>query len=204
VAISATGHVGRRLALPIVLLAIGAGWLVSQSQLVGDLQGPVVARAQTISASKVSTNTQDRYRLAERRDAVADLREHPIAGLGVGVPWSLRYPLPFDATGGHQYVHFAPVWWWFKLGILGLVAYATLLVTTLVTGIRVWRHHPDAPVRAAGLAGGIAAIGIFIVDLAATTIGPDIRTTALFATVLGLLAVANAQSQATRDGTLRA
>ena len=82
VVILGTSPVGRRLLIPI---APGGGGLASW--LLGSIhfqnQIPIVKRAETLSLSKLEASTQDRYRLNERANVIAEIRAHPISGLGV-------------------------------------------------------------------------------------------------------------------------
>ena len=43
------------------------------------------------------------------------------AGLGLGVPWTPRYPLTESYAGATGYTHVVVLWWWLKLGLPGLV-----------------------------------------------------------------------------------
>jgi O-antigen ligase len=194
-ALAATGRLGRRLAVPLAAVVVGVGALVVQSGAFAQLQAPVVERATSIDPSKIQHNEQDRYRLDERRNVLAALREEPVTGLGAGVPWPGRYPVPFDYPFGHTYVHMASLWWWMTMGLLGLLSYGVLVLSAMVVGWRVWRRHPDPYVRVFGLAGAGTVLALALVELTSTVIGPDQRATSVVGALLGLLAVAHASAR---------
>lgn len=189
----ATGRSGRRLIVPVGLLLAFSGWIVLSSGFAGELQGPLVQRAKSIDPSKVSRNEQDRYRLAERRNVIAEIERHPLAGIGAGVDWKGRYPLNFEYPFGRDYVHVSALWWWLKAGVIGLGAYLWLLISVVVSAYFVWRRHRDPLIATAALAAGVGMFGMLTVELASTVIGPDERGTAAVGIVMGLLAVARGQ-----------
>lgn len=189
----ASGRVGRRFVVPVVG-AIGViGYLILATGLGGGLQGPILKRVESINASQISQNDQDRYRIDERHNVWAAVQRQPLSGLGFGVQWPTRYPLGFDFPNSHLYVHIGALWWWMKMGVLGLLAYASILGLTLRTGLAIWRRHSDSQVRVFGLAACGLTIGLVIVELASSAMGVNERTSVFFGAVLGLLAVAHSQ-----------
>jgi hypothetical protein len=185
-----SGRELRRL-LPVVVVLVGvAGYAAFTGGLLGSSDSEVVQRAQSLSPQKVTSNDQDRYRLAERENILRALEREPLTGIGIGVDWPTRYPLPFEGANLHQYSHLAFLWWWMKAGLLGGLAYLAILGTTLVAGLRVWRRHADPLISTAGLAAAVSVIGFVVVELAATILGSDERGTAVLGCVIGLLAVA--------------
>ena len=208
VLVLSSGRVGRRLLVPAAVVVAAVGVLVYTTGAATDFQGPIVKRAQSLDPSKLRANEQDRYRLAERANVIHDLKQHPIDGIGVGVEWSATKPLPFEIPLARQYTHTAFLWFWLRMGILGALAYLTLIVSAIWCGLYVWRRHPDPRIRVAALAAGIGVLGLAIVELASTVIGPDQRGTALIGLVMGLLAVAYLQTRpseaAAKDARRRA
>jgi len=186
----AAGPVARRLAVPLAVLVVAAGWVAISGGLVTESQSPVIQRATSLSPTAVSANAEDRYRLDERRNVLAEVRAHPISGLGVEVPWAQRYPLSVQQVNGQYYVHMTLLWYWLKLGILGPIAYLWLSVAAILTGWRVWRRHHDDLVRAAGLAIAGSLVGLMVAELTASFTGVDIRLTAVVAVLFGFLAAA--------------
>jgi O-antigen ligase len=196
----ASGRIGRRLIVPgavaiglFIYLALGTG-------LTGDLQGGITSRVASISIGSIERNQQDSYRIGERKNVWTAVKQQPVTGIGLGTEWETRYPMSFEYPDGHLYVHFATLWWWMKMGLLGLGAYVLLIASTVFTGVRVWRRHPDGAVRAFGLAAVGFAVGFVIVELTSTVIGPNERGTLVFASLLGLLAAARSQADA-QDST---
>ena len=183
-----TGRRGRALLVPagvVLALALFAGLTaVSNSQS----QSPVVQRAQSLSPSKVQTSSDDRYRLDEQRNVLAELRRHPLTGIGVGVPWTARYPLAEYFENGRYYTHVAALWYWLKLGLTGLAAYLLLVFTTVHTGIRLWRRAPRRWDRALGLGVAATMLGLAVAETTGSFTGVDARTTILVAATVGGLA----------------
>jgi hypothetical protein len=177
----------------LIVVALG-GWFALSSGFVTDVNGPVEQRIESLDPGKVKKNDQDRYRLDERKNVIAELKDAPLTGLGLGVPWRARYPLSIENQGGRSYVHFAALYYWLKLGPLGVLAYAWLLITAVVTGVSVWRRHSDPLVRVAALAFGMSVVGLMIAELTATFVGADRRMATELGALLGLLAIASASA----------
>ena len=186
---------GRRFLLPVAIVLTAGIWIAVTSGIGFDSQTPIGQRIQSLSPSSLTANTQDRYRLDERKNVLAELRASPIVGLGLGVPWQERYPLSFEDPGARTYTHIAVLWFWLKLGVIGMLSYIGYLLTAFVVGIQVSRRHRDARVRAAGagVAGGL--IGLAVAETTATWLGTDLRMTVLIGCVVGLLSVARNQTR---------
>ncbi|HTA13700.1 MAG TPA: O-antigen ligase family protein [Solirubrobacteraceae bacterium] len=185
-----SGRTQRRLILPALAILAGALWISISSGLLAETQGPLAKRVQSLSPSSLQANVEDRYRLDERHNVLADLDEAPLTGLGFGVPWTQRYPLGVQYEGGQQYVHMAVLWWWMKMGLLGLIAYLALLACIVWQGIRVWRAHGDPTVRLGAIAIAGATLGLAVAEATASFTGVDPRLTPLAGALVGLLAAA--------------
>jgi O-antigen ligase len=179
---------GRRLLLPAGLAVAAAIWLLGSIAFQAQL--PIVKRAESLTPAKLEANREDRYRLDERANVLGEIGEHPIAGLGMTIPWAADVqPLSVEHEEGRQYVHFAALWFWLKLGLLGLCAYVALLLGSMVLAWRVWRSGSELLVRAFGLASLAGVAGLAVMDTTASFTGVDARFTVLFAAQLGLLAL---------------
>jgi hypothetical protein len=177
----------RRILLPASLLVIVAIWVLGSINLHGS-QSPVVRRVASLSPSKLETNVEDRYRLDERTNVIDTLREHPVTGLGVLVPWSPVFtPLSVEHPEARLYVHFALLFFWLKLGLLGMCAYVTLLITGAFSAWRVWRRSPEPLFGAFGLASLCGFAGLVAIETTATFTGVDPRFTVLLSVQIGLL-----------------
>jgi O-antigen ligase len=155
----------------------------------GPVQGTIISRATSLTPTKVTTNKEDRYRLAELHNVWPAIKRQPLEGLGIGVPWPERSPLPFEYPFNHYFTHFAVLYWWMTCGLLGLAAYLLLMGTTIVVGLRLWWRASRPYERLTALSLGLGAMGLAIVELTTTVIPPDPRGTAVFATSIGILAV---------------
>jgi O-antigen ligase len=178
---------GRRLAVVAVLLLSVAVWTVSRQPLQSET--PIVERARSLEPSKVERNAQDRYRIDELRNVTAEIRREPITGLGLGGQWTATHPLGVDHENGRGYTHVVALWWWLKLGLLGLVAYLAVMGTCLAMSWQVWRRSVDPLMSAGGLALFCGLLGLAVVETVGSFTGVDVRFTALLGAVGGLLAV---------------
>lgn len=179
---------GRKVLLPGVVLVGAAVWALGGVGLQSDT--PLGERVQSLSSTNIQAKPVDRYRLDERANVWHAIEQSPISGLGVGVPWAATArPLPVEVNPEHQYVHFAVLFWWLKLGILGALAYGAMLVAGVVMSLRVWRRSPVPLVRAFGLGSLCSMVGLAVIETTATFSGSDIRFTLLFAAQLALLSV---------------
>ena len=194
----ALGPRGRRFLLPAALIIATALWLTVSSGIAFDSQTPIGQRLQSLTPTRLAANTQDRYRLDERKNVLAELEESPLVGLGLGVPWRERYPLSFENPHARTYSHMAVLWFWMKLGVLGLIAYLGYLLTAIVLGIQLFRRHHDPRVRVAGAATAGGLIGLAVAETTGTWLGTDFRMTVLIGCVAGLLSVARADLRSSR------
>jgi hypothetical protein len=180
----------RRLLLPTVTLVAMA--LVATLTWRGptDLEGPVAERFTSLAPTRIATTPYDRYRLDEQRNVLAEIRRSPFLGIGLGVPWTVTQPLPVELEDGRLYTHTVALWYWLKLGLAGLVAYAWLVAATVVTAFAVARRSATPLVRVAALAIGVAAVGMVVAETTGSFTGVSDRYTVLVALLLGWLAAA--------------
>jgi O-antigen ligase len=180
---------GRRVVLPGVLLISAAIWSLGGGLSIQS-DTPLGQRVQSLSSSKLQAKPDDRYRIDERANVWAAIREEPVTGLGLGVGWrATARPLPVEVNPDHTYVHFALLYWWLKLGILGALAYVAFLVTGVLLSFGVWRRSGDPVFRAFGLGSMCSFVGLAVIELTATFTGPDPRMSLVLGAQLALLAV---------------
>jgi O-antigen ligase len=180
--------VARRLVLPLGALVLAAVWLLASVGF--ESQAPIFERVRSLEPSRIQQSAEDRYRFDERANVVAELRDSPVLGIGVGIPWSsAARPLPVEHENGRGYVHTTALWYWLKLGLLGLAAYVAIMVSALALAWRVWRRHAEAPMRAFGLTALATLLSVAVIETAGSFTGVDVRFTAVFGVLLGLLAV---------------
>jgi O-antigen ligase len=154
-------------------------------------QVPLVKRVASLNPAKLEASAEDRYRNNERANVLAEIKAHPITGLGVGIPWQATaqtLSVEYEAEG-RQYVHFAVLWFWLKLGILGLFAYVGMMVGSMWIAFQAWRRSSEPLLRAFGLASLCGMVGLVAIDSTASFTGVEPRFTVLFATQVGLLAI---------------
>lgn len=196
VVVIASRRTSRRLLLPAAGLTAVIVYLAAATGLTGPVQGTLVSRATSLTPTSVTTNKEDRYRLAELHNVWPAIMRQPLEGLGIGVPWPERSPLPFEFQDNHYFTHFAALYWWMTCGLMGLAAYLLLIGTTIVTGLRLWWQAREPVERLTALSLGLGTIGLAIVELTTTVIPTDSRGTALFGTSIGILAVIHHLAQA--------
>jgi O-antigen ligase len=179
---------GRRLLLPVAAGIGVAIWLVGSVQFQSQL--PVVKRVASLQPSRVEANIEDRYRLDERANVLGEIGRHPITGLGMTIPWAATdRPLPVEHAGGREYVHFAALWFWLKLGVLGLLAYIGFVCASAVLAWQAWRRSREPALKAFGLASLCGIVGLVVIETTATFSGVDARFTVLLGVQVGLLAL---------------
>jgi O-antigen ligase len=184
-----TTPTGRRMLVPAGLGLAVAVWLLGSIHF--QTQLPVVKRVASLSPSKLEANAQDRYRLDERANVLGEIRSHPITGLGVTIPWAADVqPLSIEHEEGRQYVHFAALWFWLKLGILGLFSYIAVILGSMACAWQAWRNSSEPLLRAFGVASLCGMAGLLAIDTTASFTGVDARLTVLIAAQVGLLALA--------------
>ncbi|HEX6688168.1 MAG TPA: O-antigen ligase family protein [Solirubrobacterales bacterium] len=189
VIIIASRHRGRTvLAIGAVALALAVVGAVAVGSSEDPQASPLVQRAQTLSPGSFGSNRGDRYRMDERKNVLRNIREHPLTGIGLGVPWDVHYPLA--ETHDRRYAHVAFLWFWLAFGPLGAIAYAFLLFSALWTAVRLWRRHPDPVVQVGAIAAFGGVLALAIVELTATFTSIEPRTSILLGAILGWLVAA--------------
>lgn len=188
VVVLATTPTGRRLLVPMCLGVGVAIWLLGAINF--QSQSPLVKRVSSLAPAKLEKNVEDSYRLDERANVLAEIREHPVTGIGVTIPWSASArPLSVEHEEGRVYVHFAALWYWLHLGLLGLLAYVGVIFSGMWLAWLAWRRSPEPLIRAFGVASLCGIAGLIAIDTTASFTGVDARFTVLFAAQLGLLAL---------------
>lgn len=172
----------------------------------GVSDNPVLERVQSLSPTSVVASSDDRYRLEEQRNVIAEIVRHPIGGLGLGVPWTGRYPLSIEFEGGRHYTHVNLFWFWLKLGLLGVVAYLWLAAVAVREGLRLYRRSGDRRFGASGLALAAGTVGLLIAETTGSFTGVEFRFTVVLAAAWGWLALARSRQEsesATPEGSAR-
>lgn len=185
---------GRIVLVTIAVFAVGVRLIVGVTGA-PELEGTVGERLQSLSPERVRVDPYDRYRLDEARNVLIEIRSQPLFGLGLGVPWTANEPLPAELEGGRQYTHVVALWYWLKLGALGLLAYVVLTLAAVIAAVRVSRFAPDAYVRAAGLAVAAGIVALAAAETTGSFTGVSQRSSVLFAAILGWLAVVSSRAR---------
>jgi hypothetical protein len=178
----------RVMIVPVAILVGVAIWAIQAV----DFQAvtPIVQRAASLQPSALSANAQDRYRLDERANVVAEIKRNPLAGIGVDVPWVATVrSLGIEHPDGRLYVDFGLLYWWLKMGVLGAAAYIAFLIAMATLAAQTWRRHAIREFRCFGLASLCAAFGLAAIETTAAFTGVDPRFSVLIGAQFGLLAV---------------
>jgi len=179
---------GKRVLIPSVVLVAAAIWALGSVGF--QAQTPLASRVQSLAPTKLESNAEDRYRLDERVNVIAQIKRDPIAGIGLEREWTASArSLPVEHVAGRLYVHFALLWWWLKLGILGAVAFASVLLGGFALAWQTWRRSREPIFRSFGLASLVGLAGLIVIETTASFTGVDARFTVLLGAQLGLLAV---------------
>ena len=182
------------------MLAVLAVALWASVALAGgnEAQSLIVERARELDLSRVASNPSDRYRLGEFRNVTREIRESPVTGIGLGVPWTVEYSFEYK-PGARNYAHVAVLWYWLKLGVVGLLAYLWLMATALRVALRVSQTARDRLLRVAGTTLFATFVGIALIEATATFTGANLRFTVVAAALVGWLAAAEALLREERD-----
>ena len=183
---------GRRTLLPtaallVVGITVGLLWRGTP-----DLEGPVAERAFSLSPTSVVSDPYDRYRLDEQRNVLAEIRAHPLLGIGLGVPWQLRHPLPVELDDGRFYTHVVLFWYWLKLGLAGAIGYVWLMLSAIVAGLMVYRRASSQVIRLGGLTLFASLAAMTVAETTGSFTGVSDRYTVVVGAALGWLAAARA------------
>ncbi len=182
-----TSRRGWRVLLPTLVLVGIAIWTIGSIEF--QAQTPLATRVQSLAPSKIQANAEDRYRLDERVNVIAEIRRQPVAGIGLQENWhASARPLPVEHENGRQYVHFALLWWWLKLGFLGALAFVSVIFGGMLLAWRTWRNNREPLFRCFGLASLCGFLGLLAIETTASFTGVDARFTVVIAVQLGLLA----------------
>lgn len=182
-----TSAQGRRVLFPGIVLVGLAVWMIGSTQF--QAQTPLATRFESLSPTKIQQNAEDRYRLDERANVIAEIERHPVSGIGLQQPWAATArSLPVEHLNGRAYVHFGFLWWWLKLGILGAAAFVAVFAGGLLLAWRTWRRNREPLLRCFGIASLCGMIGLATIETTASFTGVDARFTVLLAAQLGLLA----------------
>lgn len=189
VAIVASRQRGRIvLALTGVALVLTFGAVLTLGSSSSSTQ-PLVTKAKTLNpGGGLEEDKGDRYRNDERHNVIANIQEHPLTGIGLGVPWKVHEPLA--ESHDRRYVHLAVLWFWLAFGPLGPLAYLVLMGAGMWTAVRVWRHHPDPLVQVGAIACFGAIVAVMIVELTTTFTAVEPRFSIVLGAGFGWLAAA--------------
>jgi O-antigen ligase len=183
-----------------VVIAVAVGAIAALSLSFGAVPSSdnvVLRRAQELAALTSSDKSiGDQYRVNERQNALENVRRHPVTGLGLGVPWREYHRLPTVFEDGRNYVHIAALWYWLKLGVLGVIAYALFMFAAVHAGWRVWKRQRDPRLRAVGLGAAAAVTGLMVAEATASFTGVEARVSVIFGAMLGWLIAAGAVDEA--------
>lgn len=176
----------RRALLVAALGCAGAIWLAGSVAVQG--QNPILRRVTSLNPTALKNNPEDFYRIAEQENVLAAIAEHPITGLGINVPWRAdAQVLPVEHVEGREYTHDAALWFWLKLGLLGLLAYIGVVIGSITVALRSWRTATDPLLKAFALASTAALITVPVLDVTAAFTGVEQRFTLVVAAQIGLL-----------------
>jgi len=160
-----------------------------------DSTNPIIDRAESLSPTRIRANSGDRYRLEEQRNVVAEIKAQPLNGLGLGIPWTQRYYVSESHPGGRYYSHVTPLWYWLKLGPLGVIAYFWLAGLAEVVGYHRFRRSRDPVVAIVGLAIAAGWVGLVLAELTGPFSGIDFRLTIVVACAMGWLTATGATTR---------
>lgn len=128
--------------LPLVL--VYAGYLAAFWNGTGPAAQPARA-VRSINDPEGRDFSSNLYRMAERANIRANMRAHPLTGLGFGQQYIFYYPMadlswwPF----WHYIAHTQLLWLWMKMGSLGFVTFLTLTGAGIVRGVQLLKREAN-------------------------------------------------------------
>ena len=168
-------HLSRLMVPGILLLAIiGAVlWLETngQSSFLGRYLEAYGTRVSRMLSGDLLTDADTlNWRLREVEYAVPLVRENPVLGIGLSVP----YRPPFYVTDPlTRYIHNSYLWLWLKTGLVGLVAFLWLSYRFLTRSLRLWQGNSSDLMQALVLGTGLAFLGDMLSNLVAPSFVQD-------------------------------
>jgi hypothetical protein len=115
--------------------------------------------------------------------AINTIRSHPVIGVGWGSPYS-REVSTTDPSEPKLWIHNQYLGLWLKTGLVGLVAWLTLVLGSVLTGVRVFRHS-QATQRWLGAGVATSLVALSLSSLVAIYV-LDIRGMFVFGCLFGL------------------
>jgi hypothetical protein len=109
--------------------------------------------AQFVTRSSAITTDLDSYRTREYAAVWDEIKKEPIVGQGFGTEYRGSF------TIFRSWAHNAYEWLWWRVGIIGLIAFIGLIATSMAIGVRSARYLRSADDRA--LAAGLTAALLF-------------------------------------------
>ena len=171
--------------LPLLLLYVGylgAFW---------NADGPIAqpARAvRSINSPEGRDLQSNLYRMGERLNVRANIRAHPLTGLGWGKEYTFYYGLA-DLSWWRFWrysPHASLLGLWMKMGPLGMLTFLTLTGAAIARGVQLIKQAPNdrsAPVLVALVSGSIMLFVYSYVELGLS----GVRTTALWGFAFGVI-----------------
>jgi O-antigen ligase len=148
-------------ALAIVGVVLGVAVIpaiTSQKSVTGPLAATI---ANTVGATLHSQAKQQsaQDRINKWTVALADAKQHPLLGQGLGFEYS------YFQAGPNQYIttdltENIGLDLWLRTGVIGLALFLLTLIVSLVNGFSTWRLHPDPMVAVLALALFAVVIGL--------------------------------------------
>jgi O-antigen ligase len=132
------------------------------------------------------------HRKVETETALAEFREHPIAGIGLGGKVAFFSPLFNPGSGSfgiyyeNTYVHNSYLFMLLKTGVVGLVALLLLLAHTLARGLALARSHQAPELRLGALGSCATLAALMAVSFSGPHLTNDSSTPYIACVIAGL------------------
>lgn len=187
--------------LAIAVIAILAVGQTQSEQVSGS---PSLQDRLTLSDFGASDReTGDAYRVHERKNVIHAIEEHPVTGLGLGVHWSQTSFLDAYLPSIRSYTHVTVLWYWMKFGVLGLLTYAALMLSTIALSLVEYRarFRTDPGLAVIALTCGAAFVTLLFADATASFTGIDVRLSPIAGVVIGIVAAMSSLPRRTTPAT---
>lgn len=179
-------------ALPVLLVA-GVAILIVNATATTSARHPLHAAVTRLSSvAEFDKDVSGRYRLDEWEAAGAAIREHPLAGIGLGNTitfWSPMYSPTTHLNGGLTttwYIHSSYVWFALKLGLGGALVFVALLLLQVKRARDALRVTGDVRRRRLLLGGLASLVALLVLSLGGPHLNGD-SSTPYIAAVIALI-----------------
>ena len=161
-----------KLKLGIILLILIVGFILISNLMFDRIALPffktLTERFETISLSKIFSEPSIQDRIAETKGILKAISSNPITGYGLGGMYEFNSPLRRESPT--WYCHNAYLFIWFKMGMLGLIAYLYFYFQIIKRGLSFYKETQNLYFKAISIGCTIFFMGNAIYTITSPTL----------------------------------